>query len=506
MILIELTAAIDADGTLQTYYVSDAPFQTAPTDSPADVAFDDTVINAGSIGLHAYSGGRTGGATLLETGDIEIANADGLYDAWKDHSFDSRRLVIRAGEGGPYPSAFQTLVSGTVASVEVGLETIIVRFMDKAALLDAQVLTTVFAGTNAGSIGLEGTQDDIKGQVVPRLYGSAEVIPAPCVNASLLIYRVSDRPTASISNVCLKGVPLTFGADRATSSALAAATIAAGAYDTCLAEGLFRLGSSPDGLVTADAAERANAEEMTVAALMARLVDDLGLSEGEVDDQAFAELNADAPYGAGLWLRDESTFRTVLDRFAQSVAAWYAFDANGVFRCGQLQPPGVEAQADILAAEVGQGFGRRAPDGDGIPVWRVKVRYRLFGSAQNDVAAAVDDERRAALAQEYRTVTAEDSTIRHKFAGAGELIVDTLLTSQADAQALADKLLAIHGVRRDLFDVPISQELFDQGPYDLMTTVRLTHPRFGLSGGRNLRVLGRSPELGGQQMILELWG
>src|SRR3546814_2394009 len=56
------------------------------------------------------------------------------------------------------------------------------------------------------------------------------------------------------SDVCSSdlGVALAFGSDRANYAALAGASIASGSYDTCLAEGMIRLGGAPEGRVTCD--------------------------------------------------------------------------------------------------------------------------------------------------------------------------------------------------------------------------------------------------------------
>lgn len=508
MILIELTAAIDSDGTEKRFYFATEPFQTRPSDSPPNTPFDDRLEDPGFIGQSAFSDGKTEGASSLEVGEIVILNGDGDYDAWKDYSFDGRPLIIRRGKGGHYPADFEDIFAGTVASETVTLEKVVVNVQEKAAILDVLILTTKFAGTNVGPTGLEGTSDDIKGRVKPRVYGRVFNIAPPCVNTSKLTFQVSDRAVASIPKVYVRGVELTMGTNYSTSAALTAASLTPGSatFATCLAEGLFRLSDSPDGIITADVDEKATDEEMTVAAIMQRMVTDLGLSSGEIDGQVFAELNADAPYVAGLYIDDEMTFREALDATAGSVGAWYGFDTAGVFRSEQLKPPG-EPDFDILEAEVLRGFERGVADRDGVPVWRVTVRYRKFYEVQtSDLAGSVAADRRAALAQEYRSVTVEDETVKHKFKQAGEMIVDTLLTSATDAQAEAERLLAIHKVRRDLFDVPLDAEALDQGAMQIMSSGRLSHRRFGLAGGRNFRVLGRRLELGRNSIRLKLWG
>src|SRR3990170_4071395 len=118
MILIELTAAIDAAGTTQTFYVSTDSFITEPTDTPANTAFTPCLIAPGSLGMHAFADGRTGGATRLETGEIVIVNVDGQFDAWLNYSFDGRAVTIRNGTSGAYPGAFPVVLTGTVESIE----------------------------------------------------------------------------------------------------------------------------------------------------------------------------------------------------------------------------------------------------------------------------------------------------------------------------------------------------------------------------------------------------
>jgi len=506
MILIEVTGAVDQYGTERTFYLSTEPFQTGPADSPPHTAFDDRLEDPGYIGQSAFSDGKTEGASSLQVGEIVILNGDGDFDDWKDYSFEGRPLRIRRGSGGSYPGDFENIFAGTVASVTVTLDKVVVAIREKMAILDVPVLTTKYAGTNVGPTGLEGTSDDLKGRVKPRVYGRVFNIAPPCVNTSKLTFQVSDRAVAAIAKVYNRGVELTFGLDHATSALLTAATIEDGIYDTCLAEGLFRLGSMPAGIITADVDERATDEEMTVAALMQRLAQDLGLADDELDDQVFAELNADAPYVAGLWISDEMHFREAFDALAGSVGAWHGFDTAGVFRAEQLKAPG-EPDFDILEAEVLRGFERGVADRDGVPVWRVTVRYRRFYETQTtDLAGSVSAERRAALAEEFRSITVEDETVKHQFKQAGELIVETCLTSGTDAEAEAHRLLALHKVRRDLFDVPLDAEALDQGAMQIGATGRLTHSRFGLSGGRNLRVLGRRLELGRNSIRLKLWG
>jgi hypothetical protein len=179
MILIELVAAIDAVGTVATFCLSDSKFVTTPADTPPNVAFLDALMNPGSIGLHAYSDGKTtGGTTKLETGEIVIANIDGEFDDWLNYSFDGRPVTIRTGTGGAYPGAFQTLFVGTVESIEADWGQITVRLRDKQYLFSQPALVTRYAGANVLPLGFEGAPTDIMGKVKPRCYGTVFNVPA----------------------------------------------------------------------------------------------------------------------------------------------------------------------------------------------------------------------------------------------------------------------------------------------------------------------------------------
>lgn len=255
MILIELTAAINSIGALKPFYLSSEAFVTRPNDSPANVAFIPALIDPGSLGVAAYSDGRTGGGSKLEVGEIVVANSDGQFDAWLNYGFDGRPLTIRSGTGGAYPADFPAILAGTVESIEADFEKLVIRLRDRQYILQKPVLTNRYKGDNAGPVGLEGTAADLKDKPKPRAIGKVFNISPPQVNAAKLAYQVSDGPVGEISAVYDRGAALTKGADYATSALMQAASPTSGTFITCLAEGYFRLGSLPAGQVTADVSE-----------------------------------------------------------------------------------------------------------------------------------------------------------------------------------------------------------------------------------------------------------
>jgi hypothetical protein len=503
VILVELTAAVDQYGTLRTFYLGTDGFTTSPADTPANTTFLPELTDAGSISLWAFAEAATSGSSQLKSGEV-TANNNGQFDSWKDYSFDGRPVTIRYGSGGAYPGDFTTIFTGTITSVSVTLSKVTVSIVDRAKVFDLPVLTALFLGTNSGPTGLEGLATDLKGKPKPRTYGKPREVGPPCVNTSKLTYRVSDRAVDDISAVYDRGASITKGADYATSALLTAATVGAGTYATSFAEGLFRLGSSATGQITCNPVAGGSDALRTVAETLKQLAQDAGIPAGSILASDVGELNAVAPSVIGLYLADDTTFRSAMDQVAASAHAWWAFDPAGVLRMGQLAPPSGAADIDIIEADVQAGFECGSADGSGIPVYRVTVRHSKFFTVQtSDVAGSVTDARRSELAQEFRTVSVEDASIRIQSPQARELVVDTLLTSDADAAIEAAQLLAIHKVRRFLFTTPVPVWVFTTG---LMRLATLTHRRFGLSLSRTLAVLGFELDLARSRVIAKLWG
>lgn len=86
---------------------------------------------------------------------------------------------------------------------------------------------------------------------------------------------------------------------------------------------------------------------------------------------------------------------------------------------------------------------RSANDADAsLPVYKVTVRYAINWTPQGeaDLAGDVDQARRAFLREQYRTVTAEDASVKVKNLPAEELTVETYLVSEEDAQEEAERI------------------------------------------------------------------
>lgn len=508
MILIEIVAATDASGATQTFFLSDGEFITSPSDTPANVAFIPRLENAGEIGLHIFSDGTTGGGTALEIGSIEITNNDGLYDAFRSFSFDGRPITIRSGPaGGRYPDDFPIVLTCTAEGVQPDWDAMTIRLRDKQFMFERPAGRTRYLGNNALPNGLEGTAEDLKDTFKPRLMGRVFNRQPYLVNTSKLTFQVNDGAVVSLG-VYDRGVALTLGADYATSALLQAATLATGEgkFSTCLAEGYFRLHDAPAGEVRFDAIEGASAPDRTAAQILRRLALGGGLSAAEISAADVEQLDAANSAVLGVYIEGDVTLREVMDRVAASVGGYYVFDPQGVLRMGVLRAPAGQPLITLYDYDLGEDVEVTSSNDTNVPIASATVLHTQIEAQTSDLAGSVSSDRRAFLALEYRRATSDPTTIKNQWLLADDLTIETLLTSDADAKAEANRLVGLHGVPRLRFDVLAPVDLITQAGVWMGREVALDLNRFGLAGGRSFVVIGMRFDLGVNQVVLSLWG
>ena len=144
---------------------------------------------------------------------------------------------------------------------------------------------------------------------------------------------------------------------------------------------------------------------------------------------------------------------------------------------------------------------------DALPVWRVVLGWGRNETVQaGDLAGSVTAARRAWLAEAVRTAPAEDAAVKNRYKLAGELRRDTLLVTQANADAESARLLALYKVRRDTFKVRARLSAAEVENIDLGQVVRLTWPRYGLAAGRLFVVTGLRQDFERDAVEVTLWG
>lgn len=498
--LVEITD-YSGDAEVVRRYAS-AGYVTKPADTPSNTVYDPRVkVPANYRRSIRGEGGRVssgGGEVILNNPDGAL---DGLFDA-----VDGRALrLLTVAPGAAYSTATLVL-RATMEQAEYTWNRVRIRLRDRVAeLADTVVQETKYAGTTiSGTVkNAEGRPEDVKGQPKPSTLGKVYSVPAVPVDVFNLVYQVNDGAVSTIA-VSDQGVVLTNAGDDADLATLYAATIASGQYRTCLAEGYFRLGASPGGIVTADVVQGATAADRTAGAIIQALAARGGVTG--VDTAAFTALDTANSAEVGIWIDSETDIARAIDDVATSIGAWWGFTRTGDLTCGRIEAPAGTSAATYTGVEIldrGQGLERAATD---LPAYSVVVKYRRNwrALAGGDVAGSVSDADKAALAQDWRTVTAENAATQTTHLLAREIEQPSLIVDATAAQTEADRLLALYGVRRSRYRIPMATEYASS--IGLGYTVTIKVPRFGLDAGVKFMVVGIEENAESGVTELEVWG
>ena len=453
-------------------------------DDPDNHFYDPRILQPG-----LYEAGLYAGQVLNQSrsgfGETTLINADGALDYLADYAVDGREMVL-ALDGVPQ-------VVGTVARMAFSDDEVSVVLRDPLEPLMTPHPMEVYAGNNVLPEGLEGTEEDIAGEIKPQVRGEVRNATPVLVNTAKLIYQVSSLPDCEIKAVYDKGAALTSGGAYTSLAQLQSAAPSAGEYRAY--QGYIRVGAAPTGAVTVDAEQSAP----LAGAVAGQLAADRGWTLNSSDAAAL-----DALGRVRIYLTDETDTLSLLDRIAESIGGYLSVGATGVLRIQPLEAPATPALT-LHDYEI-ETISRSATGaGDnGLPVWRVTVEADRIETVQDDLAGNVDDARRARLSKQTRRARADDAAVRERHPLAGELTIDSVLASSSKAQSVATRLLNLLNVRRDSVTAE-AQSVVASG-FSVGASVSVVTPRLGYSTGRDMLITGYRLDAETGELNLNLWG
>jgi len=496
------------------------------------------VKSAGVFRRDAYSNGRIRGPGAVSVGAVVLENSDGALDSLRStYSFDTMALSVHevdpvTKQHASHPFLWMVMEQPIVERTEV---TFVVRDRRQYAAAQ-QYMGLRYAGTNSGSplSGIEGTANDLKGQPKPIVVGQVFNVTPNLVNTDRRIYQVSGMlPRGDSGGSATEGgfttnfsitvydkrAVLTRGADYTSQADMEANVPAGGQYRVWPARGCFRLGSAPVGRVTCDVTNPTSATAT-----------DIKLSNVA---SAFSAL--DAPLtsvdpNCGIYLDSDILTKDVYDHVLASLSL---FDVYGTVPTGTSGLPGKWSTWLTLATSLSYTPSSAAEvfnvdtsnivldslqpvipqeDDRGLPVWQVTVNYKRNYTVMSDTdlagVAAADAE---FCKKQWRSAVAKDTSVKTQWSYARELVIDTCLVNESDAQAEADRLLALLKVQRDMFAFRIHgaavrlqmplQQYFQPGQ-----RVKITFPRFGLSAGKTMLITSIQENLDEDLLDVTVWG
>lgn len=298
-------------------------------------------------------------------------------------------------------------------------------------------------------------------------------------------------------------------ADYASADELQSTAPDPGMYRVWPEGGMFRLGGNPAGLVTADVEQGATAADNTAAAIIEAILIRKGWPARDYSATDLADLATATSAETGVFIPPEvKNVSDILDEICRTVGAWWGFDAYGIFRVRRLESPTGTATITITEADIISIERQGTADSDkGIPVKKVTVYYDRNCTVQSSgLAGSVTADRKTWLAAEYRTVIAEDTTATEKHLLAPELHIYTNLSTKADAETEAARILSIYSVRRDRLEVRLKATYANLAVLDLFTLVNVQIDRIGYTSGKLMRVIGLDLDCKNGYWNLVLWG
>jgi hypothetical protein len=486
-VYLDLALTLDASLQFVMYVASAAGVATLPSDDPPNQPFRGVLqrLTFERSILQSDIGQFTTG-----TGTLVISNSDAFYDFLPlNYAIDGRPINLKVGRrDDPYGDSFP-FARLTATGWNIDVDQIAIDLVDYSYKLEVPLQPNVYGGAG----GADGTSD-LAGKRKPLVFGNARNISPVALVPSLLIYQAHDGPMQSIDVVYDRAVPLTAGTNYASYAALAAASVSAGQYATCLVEGLIKLGSTPAGTVTSDVKGANAGGYVTTSADVVRwalrnrtsLVD-----PDDLDVASFARLNVDQPAPIDYFVGpdDSQTVAAFIANIMAGIGGWGGHKTDGTFEVRIFRAAtGASVDSYVRADMLGGDIKREPlPASYKPPSWRWRVVYARSWTVQTDLAGAVTASQKAFVSEAYRLAESSNAAIKvdHPFAQ-DRAPVEAYFSLPADAAAEALRRLTLFKATSSIYRWVAPRRALRR---DLGDEVLVTHPRFDLSLGRSLIVV-----------------
>nr|MBF0682515.1 hypothetical protein [Pseudomonas sp.] len=454
-------------------FLSVFPYATLPTD-PVPNMLHSAVVEGGVAFNESLS---LDGNPSISYGDIELNNHDGSLDAWLDDVWVNRAVRVYLGDVSWSRQDFRLIMTGVCADIGArNPGTLNIKLREKLQRLNTPVTETTLGGTTAN-----------KDRLIPVLLGEAHNIEPLLTNPATHEYQFHDGAAERAIEVRDTGAPV-------------------GKVDV-LTSGKVRLTQSPtsSGQVTISAQgdKAGGIYRNTVAKLIERLVTGYGkaserFTAADIDAANFAAFDAAHPQPVGLYLRDRANVIQCCQELAASVGAQMVVSRLGLLRLQKVSLPPAGTPTPIR--ETDYEYGSLQISSRTAVQAAVKIGYARNWTLQQNTVEGIPAEHKSLYAQEYLTATAKDQAV----ADAYRLMTEpeqenTLLLRGVDAQAEANRRLALWRVPRTVFSVDCYAGMLT---LSLGQAVTLYGNRYGLQAGKLGLVIGlRSDWVSGRMTV-----
>lgn len=530
-LVAEVTVAVDAAGTLQTFYFGTQGFTTRPTDTPANTEVLALLVDGGSFSRELFSGARVSGGVRSSFGELVLNNSAGLLDGWIAYGTGNGRVVLRSGTAAAaYPAGYTTVYVARIRSLRADFASLRLVLRDRSYLFDKPAVVQTFAGTG----GKEGTA--ASGRRKHLVIGSPGLIPPVPIDAERGLHFVQANAAQAAwlagqgsahQAVYDAGVPMTHdgrmrswetlrteasagpdqyalwadaGAEESTADAFGPVYLRSG--NATAPRGELRVRAS--GWLKNNAADtlrrwrftdwcqRAGLADVTPSTLAAGSVD-FSLGDRLVDGESFAEVLNDCAraellaYGL---TREDQAFAFYLkdpaDTSDPADVVQHTFTASNAREFVRLPVPGMEN-----------------------PVYQVLVQAGSTWPCSVSDEAPFDIRTELERRFPFVSFSATAEGVRQAFPGAESVSVEVAgryFTTPAARQVWSGRYLELYGGQRDFFRFTCTEWSAATLSLELHAKVQLELPRFACTPARTFRVVSIRLNVRDRTIDFGLWG
>jgi len=511
-----------APATTTTYPAATIGRSTAPTDTPANTYVPGALSDSVNYGISILSAADpVAGGGSSTAGEILLIDPGGSLDALTGTIWDGATIEILRGDPLAAFSTYSTVASFTGAGLVYDTKAKQIKLRDiNWRLTQGLIHDERYSGAG-------GTDGDATLANVwkPICYGSPFNITPVQIGASLLIYQVSFTTVQAISAVRDGGAALTLdtavgtAGDCATYAALAAATVAAGKYATCLAKGLFRLGGSPTKRITCDAqGDNESIGGVTWASKRADIVQRIATGRGNVklttaqlDTASFAALNTAQAAACEAYFSQPISKADAIRYVLDGCLGYAAVTVAGLLTVGYFDETPTTASTVFKVPSAGQVAGDCDVVGEPTMQAIATPRRSTFlgwsrnytPQTQDELAGSVSMANAAIYAADSRKVSVTNGSLVVAQPTAPIVTLESGMASQADALVEVARQQRVMSKRRELWQIDVRLD-----PYTALLGQAVEiggWTRFKFGGARVLKIVGINVT-GANRITLTLWG
>jgi hypothetical protein len=401
-------------------YLSTVPYITLPTDTPPNQAYQPVVA-----GGFAFSEKLSlDGNPTISVGDIELSNEDGGLDAWLSDVWVNRAVNVYIGDADWPREDFRLEFSGIIADLNSSNpDRLNVVLRSKLERLNTPVVEATLGGATTN-----------KDRLLPILLGECHNIEPLLTDPANHEYMIHDGPMERIIEVRDNGVPISN-------------------ITPYLLTGKVKLGNTPAGTVTVSA-QGAVPYASTVASAVQILALEYGtpterLTDEDLDIETLAIFDAANPQPIGVFMSDRANVLQTCQELAASIGAQVVMTRQGLLRLVKLAMP---TEATLTVEPSDYEINSLTIRGRSTVLAGVKLGYCKNWTVQETLDTGIPAEHKDLFSQEWLTVSAQNSTVAALYRLYAESPqVDTLLLKSSDAQAEADRRLALWSTPRTVY-------------------------------------------------------